>query len=68
MLYYNLERLQGSQYGNPEILDDILNDAFENTTKRQFSDVSKISWVRVGNRSENNVALGIRSGTLRLDG
>ncbi|KAH8117833.1 hypothetical protein DFH11DRAFT_1740928 [Phellopilus nigrolimitatus] len=62
------KRLQGSQYSNPEILDDIIDDAFENTTKRDFKDATKVGWLRVGDRSENNPRLGIRRGSLRLDG
>ncbi|KAL5485834.1 hypothetical protein ACEPAI_6876 [Sanghuangporus weigelae] len=60
--------LRGSQYDNPEILKEAIDDHFENSTKRQFKDERKISWLRVGNRDENTAKLGIRQGRLRIDG
>ena len=62
------ESLKGSQYDNPEILKEVIDDGFENSTKRQFKDAGKVSWLRVGNRDENNTKLGIRQGRLRMDG
>ncbi|OCB85339.1 hypothetical protein A7U60_g7645 [Sanghuangporus baumii] len=60
--------LRGSQYDNPEILKEAIDDHFETSTKRQFKDERKISWLRVGNRDENNARLGVRQGRLRIDG
>ena len=62
------ERLRGSRYDSPEILDEIICDGFESCTKRLFVDSSKIYWLRVGDRSENDIKLGIRRGCLRLAG
>lgn len=62
------DKLRGSQYDNPVILDEFISEAFENSTKRQFSNASNTAWLKIGNRSENNVSLGIRSGALRIDG
>ena len=60
--------VRGSQYDNPEILDEVIDCHFEEVTKRQFKDSTKVSWLRISDLKENDSGLGIRRGRLRVDG
>ncbi|TDL25780.1 hypothetical protein BD410DRAFT_813480 [Rickenella mellea] len=61
------EKLQGSRYDTPSAMDFIIQE-FDRTTKRLFSNPSKVQWVTVGGPGERNNVLGVRSGKLKLDG
>lgn len=65
-IYGHTDKLQNSQYDNPVILDELINEAF--VQQSDNSVIHQTAWLKIGNHSENNVALGIRGGALRING
>ena len=61
------EKFKGSKYDTDSTMDYVVQE-FDRTTKRLFSNESKVQWVTVGGPGERNNALGIRSGKLKLEG
>ncbi|KAG5633528.1 hypothetical protein DXG03_007235, partial [Asterophora parasitica] len=47
---------------------DHITNCFDKTTKLRFRNSSEPQYVKFGGARDKNLALGIRSGQLRLDG
>ncbi|PAV16120.1 pH-response regulator [Pyrrhoderma noxium] len=62
------EKLKGTRFLNPGELDVIVDNVFESSTKRIFSDISRAYWLQIGSRGDNDANIGLRMGNLRFDG
>ncbi|GJE96029.1 heat shock protein 70 family protein [Phanerochaete sordida] len=60
-------KLQHSRFGNHEHLADMMEN-FEASTKPTFKEGTEKSFIKFGSRADNDLAVGIRSGQMVLDG
>ena len=61
------EKLKNSKYGTPETVDYITK-RFDETTKRLFRDKKDLQFIHFGSPLDKDMAVGIRSGQLKLTG
>ncbi|KAG1886692.1 hypothetical protein F4604DRAFT_1723101 [Suillus subluteus] len=61
------EKLSGSRFGTPEIIEQ-MTDAFDNTTKFRFCNPEDPSYIKFGTMRDKDPQFNIRSGQLKLNG
>ncbi|KAG1810862.1 uncharacterized protein BJ212DRAFT_1376413 [Suillus subaureus] len=61
------EKLSGSRFGTPEIVQQ-MTDIFDKTTKFRFRNPEESSYIRFGTLRDKDTQFNIRSGQLKLNG
>ena len=67
VLISKTEKLQGTDYSSPEIIDDITN-TFDQTTKLHIRNAEQSVHVKIGSLRENDRDHDIQAGKLKLSG
>jgi hypothetical protein len=64
---YLTEKLSGSRFGTPEIVQQ-MTDIFDSSTKLRFRTPEDPSYIKFGTVRDRDIDHGIRNGQLKLNG
>ena len=68
LCYDFIDKLRGSKWSSPKEIEDFIKGTFESLTKKGFKSSSESSWLRIANRRDSDAKLGLKMGSLRIEG